>query len=163
MSVQRTAIVTRSNPTATAFTEVTPSAPLPVGAQPTTNRIGTIASQFIYFEETTTPLGISASVNGTTRDVASGAAPGNVVNSTTSGMGEVRIAAESDVSFTLALEVSRDTTTWLRIKSTASAAVAGGGHYAEIIHKPTHRYFRLVVVNGGVAQTRLLASSAYGG
>ena len=72
---------------------------------------------------------------------------------------EIVLSAEQDVTFTLALEVSRDNTTWRRVKAIASATVTGGGHYAEIVHRPSWRYWRLLVINGAGAAARTTAGS----
>jgi hypothetical protein len=72
---------------------------------------------------------------------------------------EVRIAAESDQSGTLWLEVSRDNAAWRRAKSVATAAVTGGGQYAEIIHRPSWRYWRVGFTNGATLQTRFTINS----
>lgn len=60
---------------------------------------------------------------------------------------------------TLWLEVSRDNTNWRRIKSVATAAVTGGGFYAEIVHRPSWRYARGGFTNGAGAQTRFSIGS----
>lgn len=60
---------------------------------------------------------------------------------------------------TLWLEVSRDNTNWRRVKSVATAAVADGGFYAEIIHQPSWRYARVGYTNGAGAQARFSIGS----
>jgi hypothetical protein len=64
------------------------------------------------------------------------------------------VSAESDVTGTLWLEVSRDNTNWRRVKSVATSAVTGGGFYAEIDHPPSWRYARVGYTNGAGAQAR---------
>lgn len=158
MSVQRVVPVTRANPQQSAFTEVSTTSPLAVASQASTARTGYVASPAIQWDDTATPLGISATFTGTGRDLTA-TAQGTAQASASSYGYEYRASAESDASFTLALEVSTDNTTWVRIKAVASAAVTGGGQYAEIVHAPSFRYIRTVVVNGGVAQTRLRVAS----
>lgn len=118
-----------------------------------TNRIGQTAAPAFWNDETTTPLASGASVNGSTRDVTAQAA-GSALNSNSFYVAEFRAEATSDVAGTLYIEVSRDGTTWRRIKSMPMAqADATSVFYAELIHKPKTRYVRAAFVNGGSAQT----------
>lgn len=158
MSVQRVVPVTRANPQQTAFSEVATTNPLPTAPQASTARIGYVASPAIQWDDTATPLGISATFTGTSRDLTA-TTQGTAQASASSYAYEYRASAESDASFTLALEVSTDNTNWVRVKAIASTAVTGGGQYAEVVHAPSFRYIRTIVVNGGVAQTRLRVAS----
>jgi hypothetical protein len=58
------------------------------------------------------------------------------------------------------LEVSRDNSTWRRIKSQATAAVGGIGlHVAEILYVPKSRYYRWVYVNDAVGQNHFMVQT----
>jgi hypothetical protein len=72
---------------------------------------------------------------------------------------EVRVSAESDQSGTLWVEFSRDNTNWRRAKSAPTAAVTGGGQFAEIIFRPSWRYMRVGFTNGATLQTRFSIGS----
>ena len=119
-----------------------------------TARIGFVAGAGIWFDDTSTALGSSATFTGTSRDATVTATATAFANAATYAF-EVRAVAEADVSGVLWLEVSRDNTTWRRIRSQATAAVTGGGHTAEIIYKPSWRYWRIGYTNDAVAQARL--------
>lgn len=123
-----------------------------------TVRAGFIAGAGIWYDDTSTALGAGATFTGTSRDATVTATATAFANAATYAQ-EVVLSAEQDVSFTLALEVSRDNTNWRRIKAVASAAVTGGAQYAEIVHRPSWRYWRLVVVNGAGAAARTTAGS----
>jgi hypothetical protein len=116
-----------------------------------------VMSQGVWFDDSVAALAANAVFTGTTRDIA-GSATGVAFVVASNGQ-EYRTSAESDQAFTLAIEVSRDNVTWRRVKTVASAAVTGGGQYAEIVHRPSWRYIRTVVVNGATLQTRLTVGS----
>lgn len=123
-----------------------------------TARVGFAAGAGIWWDDSATALGASASFTGTSRDLTVTATATAFANAATYAK-ELRLSAESDVTGTLWLEVSRDNTNWRRIKSVATAAVTGGGFYAEIVHRPSWRYARVGFTNGAGAQTRFSIGS----
>ena len=123
-----------------------------------TNRAGFVAGAGIWYDDSATALAISATFTGTSRDATVTATATAFANAGTYA-DEVRVSAESDVSGTLWLEVSRDNTNWRRAKSVATAAITGGGQYAEIVHRPSWRYWRVGYTNGGVVQARFSIGS----
>jgi hypothetical protein len=123
-----------------------------------TARPGFLASSGIWFDDSATNLGASATFTGTSRDLTVTATATAWANAATYGQ-ELRVGAESDVTGTLWLEVSRDNTAWRRVKSVATTAVTGGGFYAEIVHRPSWRYARVGYTNGAGAQTRFSIGS----
>lgn len=123
-----------------------------------TNRAGFVAAAGIWYDDSSTALGASASFTGTSRDATVTATATAMANAGTYAQ-EVVLSAESDVTGTLWLEVSRDNTNWRRVKSVATAAVSGGGFYAEIVHRPSWRYWRAGYTNGAGAQTRFALGS----
>lgn len=123
-----------------------------------TARAGFIAGAGIWWDDSATALAANASFTGTARDLTVTATATAFANAATYAK-ELRLSAESDQSGTLWLEVSRDNTNWRRVKSVATAAVAGGGQYAEIIHRPSWRYARVGFTNGATLQTRFSIGS----
>ncbi len=123
-----------------------------------TARMGFIAGAGIWYDDSSTVLAANATFTGTSRDATVTATAAAFANAATYAK-EVRVAAESDQTGTLWLEVSRDNTNWRRAKSIATAAVTGGGQYAEIIHRPSVRYWRVGFTNGATLQTRFLINS----
>jgi hypothetical protein len=123
-----------------------------------TNRAGFVAGAGIWFDDSSTNLGASATFTGTSRDATVTATATAFANAATYAQ-EVRLSAESDVTGTLWLEVSRDNTNWRRAKSVPTAAVTGGGFYAEIVHRPSWRYWRAGYTNGAGAQARFALGS----
>lgn len=121
-------------------------------------RAGFIAAHGIWFDDSSTNLAGNATFTGTSRDLT-GTASGSGFGASTSNVQEIRVSAESDVTGTLWLEVSRDNTAWRRVKSVATAAVTGGGFYAEIVHRPSWRYARVGYTNGAGAQARFSIGS----
>jgi hypothetical protein len=116
-------------------------------------RMGFVGSAGINYDDSSTTLAANATFTGTSRDLTSTVA-GNAIASATAYHKELRVGAESDVTGTLWLEVSRDNSNWRRIKSVATTAVTGGGFYAEIVHVPSWRYARVGYTNGAGAQAR---------
>jgi len=116
-------------------------------------RAGFVAAAGIWYDDSSTALGASASFTGTSRDLTVTATATAFANAATYA-NELRVSAESDVTGTLWLEVSRDNTNWRRVKSVATSAVTGGGFYAEIVHQPSWRYARVGYTNGAGAQAR---------
>lgn len=123
-----------------------------------TARTGFIAGAGIWYDDSATALGASATFTGTSRDLTVTATATAFANAATYAK-ELRVSAESDVTGTLWLEVSRDNTNWRRVKSVATTAVTGGGFYAEIIHRPSWRYARVGYTNGAGAQARFSIGS----
>ena len=123
-----------------------------------TARMGFIAGAGIWYDDTSTLLASNATFTGTSRDATVTATATAFANAATYAM-EVRVSAESDQSGTLWLETSRDNSNWRRAKSVATAAVTGGGQFAEIVHRPSWRYWRVGFTNGATLQTRLTVGS----
>jgi hypothetical protein len=123
-----------------------------------TTRAGFVAGAGIWYDDSAVVLAANATFTGTNRDATVTATATAFANAATYAM-EVRVAAESDQSGTLWLEVSRDNTNWRRAKSVATAAVTGGGQYAEIVHRPSWRYWRAGFTNGATLQTRFSIGS----
>jgi hypothetical protein len=121
-------------------------------------RAGFIAAAGIWYDDSATALAANASFTGTARDATVTATATAFANAATFAQ-EIRLSAESDQSGTLWLEVSRDNTNWRRVKSVATAAVAGGGQYAEIVHRPSWRYWRAGFTNGATLQGRFTLNS----
>lgn len=123
-----------------------------------TVRAGFMAGAGIWYDDSATNLAGSATFTGTSRDLTVTATATAFANAATYAQ-ELRVSAESDVTGTLWLEVSRDNTNWRRVKSVATTAVTGGGFYAEIIHRPSWRYARVGYTNGAGAQARFSIGS----
>lgn len=123
-----------------------------------TNRAGFLAGAGIWYDDSSTVLAANATFTGTSRDATVTATATAFANAATYAQ-EVRTSAESDQSGTLWLEVSRDNTNWRRVKSVPTAAVTGGGQYAEIVHRPSWRYWRTGFTNGATLQTRFSIGS----
>lgn len=123
-----------------------------------TVRAAFYAAAGIWYDDNSTNLGAGATFTGTSRDLTVTATATAMANAATYAM-ELRISAESDVTGTLWLETSRDNVNWRRVKSVATAAVTGGGFFAEIIHRPSWRYARVGYTNGGGAQARFTIGS----
>lgn len=123
-----------------------------------TNRAGFVAGAGIWYDDSAVALASGATFTGTSRDATVTATATAFANAATYTK-EIRVSAESDQSGTLWLEVSRDNTNWRRAKSVATAAVTGGGQYAEIVHRPSWRYWRAGFTNGATLQTRFSIGS----
>lgn len=123
-----------------------------------TVRAGFMAAAAIWYDDSATVLAGAATFTGASRDLTVTATATAMANAATY-VKELRVSAESDQSGTLWLEVSRDNTNWRRVKSVATAAVTGGGQYAEIVHRPSWRYARVGFTNGATLQTRFSIGS----
>lgn len=123
-----------------------------------TVRAAFVAGAGIWYDDSSTNLAANATFTGTSRDATVTATATAFANAATYAQ-EVRLSAESDVTGTLWLEVSRDNTNWRRVKSVATAAVSGGGFYAEIVHRPSWRYWRAGYTNGATIQARFTLNS----
>lgn len=121
-------------------------------------RAGFVAGAGIWYDDSATVLAASATFTGTSRDATVTATAAAFANAATYAK-EVRACAESDQAGTLWLEVSRDNTNWRRAKSAPTAAVTGGGQYAELVHRPSVRYWRVGFTNGATLQTRFMINS----
>lgn len=121
-------------------------------------RVGFAAGAGIWYDDSAVALAAAASFTGTSRDLTVTATAAAFANAATYTK-ELRVSAESDQSGTLWLEVSRDNTNWRRIKAVPTAAVTGGGQFAEIIHRPSWRYARVGFTNGATLQTRFSIGS----
>jgi hypothetical protein len=121
-------------------------------------RAGFVAGAAIWYDDSAVVLAGAATFTGTSRDLTVTATATAMANAATY-VKELRGSAESDQSGTLWLEVSRDNTNWRRAKAVATAAVTGGGQYAEIVHRPSWRYARFGFTNGATLQTRFSLGS----
>lgn len=122
------------------------------------NRVAFVAGAGIWFDDSSTVLAGAATFTGTSRDLTVTATATAMANAATY-VKEMRVSAESDQSGTLWVEFSRDNTNWRRAKSAATAAVTGGGQFAEIIFRPSWRYARVGFTNGATLQTRFSIGS----
>jgi len=121
-------------------------------------RIGFIAGAGIWFDDSSTNLGASATFTGASRDLTVAATAVAFANAATYAK-ELRVAAESDVAGTLWIDYSRDNVNWRRARSIATAAVTGGGQFADLIVRPAWRYVRVGYTNGAGAQARFTINS----
>jgi hypothetical protein len=121
-------------------------------------RAGFVAAAGIWYDDSATVLAALATFTGTSRDLTVTATATAMANAATYSK-EVRVSAESDQSGTLWVEFSRDNTNWRRAKSAPTAAVTGGGQFAEIIFRPSWRYMRVGFTNGATLQTRFSIGS----
>lgn len=123
-----------------------------------TARPGFFAASGIWYDDSSATLAGAATFTGTSRDLTVTATATTMANAATYAQ-ELRVSAESDVTGTLWLEVSRDNTNWRRVKAVATTAVTGGGFAAEIIHRPSWRYARVGYTNDAGAQARFTIGS----
>jgi hypothetical protein len=119
-----------------------------------TARAGFMAAAGIWYDDTSTALAGNATFTGTSRD-ATVTATATAMAHVSAHAKEVRACAESDVTGTLWLEISRDNSNWRRIRSVATSAITGGGFAAELTYLPSWRYWRIGFTNGVAAQARL--------
>lgn len=104
------------------------------------------------YNDSTTNLGISATFTGTSRDF--GAVTGLQNFKTFSAVAFSDQASAATNGFRI--EASNDNTTWRTVAQTALVA-----NTPSVLSVPiTTRYYRVVVVNGGVAQTQFLLTSS---
>ena len=121
-------------------------------------RAGFVAGAGIWYDDSSTVLAGAATFTGTSRDLTVTATATAFANAATYAK-EVRVSAESDQSGTLWVEYSRDNTNWRRAKSAPTAAITGGGQFAEIVFLPSWRYMRVGFTNGATLQTRFTINS----
>ncbi|MDZ7920740.1 hypothetical protein [Rhodoferax sp.] len=137
-----------------SITQIIGSAGLNAG----TARVGFTAAPGVWYDDSSTVLAAAATFTSASRDLTLTATATQFANASTFAK-EVRVSAESDQSGTLWMEVSRDNVNWRRVKSVPTAAVTGGGQYAEIVHRPSWRYARFGFTNGATLQTRFSIGS----
>lgn len=101
----------------------------------------------LWFTESTTPLGVSATFTGSTHD--SGATP--------PAYSYFGCTVNTDHVGTLDVDVSPDGTTW----TVAATAAIVASTPLDLTVRLRTRYQRCRLVNGAVAQTILLLASAY--
>jgi hypothetical protein len=121
-------------------------------------RVGFVATSGVWYDDSATALAANATLTGTARDATVTATATAFANAATFAQ-EVRVAAEADVIGTLWVEFSRDATNWRRMRSTATVAIAGGGFAAEILFRPSWRYWRAGYTNGATVQARFTLGS----
>jgi hypothetical protein len=123
-----------------------------------TVRAGFVAGAGIWYDDSSTVLAANATFTGTSRDATVTATATAFANAGTYAQ-EVRVSAESDQPGTLWLEVSPNNTNWRRAKAVATSTPTGGAQYAEILHRPSVRYWRVGFTNGATLQTRFFINS----
>ncbi len=138
--------------------QVSASQPVAATAVASTVRMGFVAGAGIWYDDSATALLANATFTGTSRDATVTATATAFANAATYAQ-EVRVAAESDQSGTLWLEISRDGTNWRRIRSSTTTAITGGGQAAELIYRPAWRYWRCGFTNGATNQARFAIGS----
>lgn len=122
--------------------------------------IGVVYRRGVWQDDTATALAAAGTFTGSSRDVVQASAGASNFGTGTAGVDLCRFIAVSDVAGTLAIEISRDNTTWRRIwEEPTSNASTGGLHVAEVEIKPATRYVRAVYVNGAAAQGHFLLQS----
>ncbi len=135
---------------------LTNTTPVNVLAMPTTTVTGTVTANAVshsnvFYNDSTTALAISATFTGTSRDVA-------VAAGTVHRYSAFNAVAFADQAGTLRIEMSNDNTTWRR--ATPDTAVAANSPGTLSVPVCTRRY-RVVYVNGGVAQTVFMLNSSF--
>jgi hypothetical protein len=114
-----------------------------------TRQLG-LLENFLYNNDSTTPLGISATFTGTGRNMA-----------TVAALAKFRAAAISDQSGTLKIQGSPDGITWRTLATAATAAVDGNQVALLSIDAYAVR-LRVIYVNGAIAQTFFQLTSQAG-
>lgn len=102
-----------------------------------------VQQENIFWNETTTNLGASATFTGAARDVGTSVG-------TQSRYAAFNVTATAGVAGTVRIEMSNDGTTWYR--ASADTAVSANGVVTLSVPVVT-RYYRGVYVNGAGAQT----------
>lgn len=142
--------------------QVTGTQPVSLAALPAlvagTARAAFTAGAGIWYDDSSTVLAANATFTGSSRDLTVTATATAMANAATYAK-EVRVSAESDQSGTLWVDFSRDATNWRRAKSAPTAAVTGGGQFAEIVFRPSWRYMRVGFTNGATLQVRFTIGS----
>ncbi len=112
--------------------------------------VTTVAGNNVFYNESTTAQAASATVTGTTRDVA-------VAAGTTHRYTAFNASGFADVAGTLRIEMSNDNTTWRR--ATADTAV-GANAVVHLSVPIMTRYYRAVYINGGTIQTAFMLNTS---
>lgn len=134
-------------PTTTVTGTVSVNA-LPAG----TNTIGGVFSaNNVFWNDSVTAQAASATFTGTSRDVA-------VAAGTVHRYSAFNAVAFADQAGTLRIEMSNDNTTWRR--ATPDTSVAANSPVTLSVPVCT-RHYRVVYVNGGVAQTVFMLNSSF--
>jgi hypothetical protein len=105
----------------------------------------------IYYNDTTTNLGASDTFTGTARDIA-------IAAGSASPYVYFNAIALANQAGTLRIEMSNNNSTWFR--ATVDTAVAADTPVT-LSARVVTRYYRVVYVNGGVAQTSFVLNSGY--
>lgn len=121
-----------------------------VSIVPATDARFSVGNRAIFWQETDAPLAAAGTFNGASRDVGA-ASPGPVQYAYFTAM------VLADQTGTATIQRSADGTTWV---DAASGAIAANTPLTLQI-PVTARYHRVVVENGGTAQTALSVSSSY--
>ena len=111
-----------------------------------------MASENLFFTDTTANLGISGVFTGASRDVGVNA-PGQLTTFT-----KFRAYAFADVAGTLRVEASVDNTNWRRASAGVAVAAAGSGAVSVDV---VARYYRVVYTNGATGQATFLLTSGF--
>lgn len=111
----------------------------------------TVAQNNVFYNESTTAQAASATVTGTSRDVA-------IAAGTVHRYSAFNASAFADQAGTLRIECSNDNTTWRR--ATADTAVAANAVVYLSVPVMT-RYYRVIYVNGATAQTAFMLNSSF--
>lgn len=116
------------------------------------NTIGSIAAaDNLFFNDTTTALGASATFTGTSHD--HGSAAGSYHR-----FAKFNAVAFADQAGTVRIEMSNDNTTWRR--ATVDTAVTANGVVTLSVPVLT-RYYRVIYVNGATIQGAFMVNSSY--
>jgi hypothetical protein len=132
-----------------------------IGLNSSGNKVGRVAADATWQDDTATPLATAGVFIGTARDLT-GTVAGGAMTGTSGPWGtqEIRALAVADVAGVLALEVSRDNTTWRRIvEEPTSSDGTGGLQVATVTYRPATRYARLAFTNGVTAQALFMLQS----
>lgn len=119
---------------------------------PQTGAVSNVDNQ--WYQESITPLGISGSVNGSSRDVgvASGAAH---------RYSAFNLTVSTDQTGSARIEASNDNATWHPLMANVALVAASSGFALQLSVPVCARYHRGSVTNSTVAQTRLLFNTSY--
>ena len=105
----------------------------------------------VFFNESTTPLGISATFTGAARSVGTTQYKGHFYAA-------FNAQVTADQAGTVRIEISNNGTTWYR--ASADTALSAGG--VVILSVPvTAQFYRVVVVNGAAAQTSFFCNTSF--
>lgn len=119
----------------------------------TSNIIGAVFAPGQWTDISSSNIAASGSMTVPSSIDLATTATATAFNSSSIGVGEIRLSATSNVAGTLFLETSRDNVTFKKIKSIALAQATGCEFYGEIIHRPSERYMRAAFTNGASEAT----------